>query len=323
MTSQQKNAALLAGIYVLVLAVGLWFNGREGVRHDGRFWKAGRDGWFSASDGDRIRFDPDAPDSGSGLYQLRLDGVTLTAMRQVSEDGAIRVDFSDGWRVEADAVNGLESDTVITGWEHLRTRHDAVYTLIDMDAGDYRFAAPERTAYTPFYAADGSVAGELVTVYAQTGEVLEHREVWYDHPGQTGPAWETVVMRSGLRLPGGEQENHRYVNEDGAYLVEPTHPTAIVTPGGSRSRSSLLQLMQAVARDERERWGMPSQAVLYTLLYAVGVCMLLWPNQMAFLGSRWRYRSAPELSEDGLNAMYIGSFILMAAGVLLLFLPVT
>lgn len=323
MTGMRKKAAILTAVYIVFLVLGLWFNGQHGIRHDRGFWKLDASGWYRAADGDRIRFEPDAPGSTSGTFQLELGGTALSAVRTQTEDGHIQAVFSDGWTVDSDEDHGFSSYIVVTSSGGDITYHDATYTLTDMDAGEYRFAPVGETVREPFYGEDGSVIGESIMRFSTSGVMLDRQEVWYNRPEFNTPEQETVVLREGVQLSGSKMWTYLFVNEAGEYLTYPDHPTDIQIGQFSRRRADVLHLMETIATGGTERWGHPGQALLYTLLYALGAASLLWPNQAAFFGRRWQFKEEPELSEDGLHASYIGSFIVLLLAVLLLFLPMS
>ena len=89
----------------------------------------------------------------------------------------------------------------------------------------------------------------------------------------------------------------------------------------SVSKSGLVQAMVKVAEGNVEQRGHLLLAVAYTFLYALGTAILLWPQKMAFLGNRWRYRSEPELSDEGLVMEMLGGVVIICMAVVTLFLP--
>jgi len=218
-------------------------------------------------------------------------------------------------------ASGDASVIVSAGGDHFFLR-GVVYTLNDMKAAHYRFIPAAQTRRDPFYGLDGSVVGETVTTLTEDGVVLDWKDVWFELPELSTPEKQTVVLQNGLRIAEGELDRYLFVNAAGEYLIEPNDPTVIQTDWGWRSRSDLLPLMLSVASGKTQRWGSPWSAVLYTLLYALGAASLLWPNQMAFFGRRWQFRTEPELSEDGVHAMNIGSFIILGMAILMLFMPI-
>ena len=90
---------------------------------------------------------------------------------------------------------------------------------------------------------------------------------------------------------------------------------------GYISKSGLLQALVKVAEGEVEQRGHLSLAAAYILFYALGTAILLWPQKMAFLGNRWRYRSEPELSDEGLVMEMLGGVVIIGMAVVILFLP--
>ena len=59
---------------------------------------------------------------------------------------------------------------------------------------------------------------------------------------------------------------------------------------------------------------------MFVFVYLAGAALFLWPERIAFFGSRWMYRSEPELSDAGLMWEQFGGLLLMGAAVVTLFL---
>ena len=83
----------------------------------------------------------------------------------------------------------------------------------------------------------------------------------------------------------------------------------------------MVSALVKVTKGEVEQRGHMSLVVAYTFFYALGTAILLWPEKMAFLGNRWRYRYEPELSDDGLVMELLGGVIVICMAVVTLFLP--
>ena len=90
---------------------------------------------------------------------------------------------------------------------------------------------------------------------------------------------------------------------------------------GYISKAGLLQALVRVAEGKTEQRGHLSLVAAYIFFYALGTAILLWPEKMAFLGNRWRYRSEPELSDEGLVMEMLGGVIIIGMAVVILFLP--
>ena len=90
---------------------------------------------------------------------------------------------------------------------------------------------------------------------------------------------------------------------------------------GNISKSGLLQALVKVAEGEVEQRGHLSLAAAYIFFYALGTAVLLWPEKMAFLGNRWRFRYEPELSDEGLVMEMLGGVVIIGMAVVTLFLP--
>jgi len=73
-------------------------------------------------------------------------------------------------------------------------------------------------------------------------------------------------------------------------------------------------------RKELEPFGSGWMLLLGAVIYVLGMLNILYPEQMYFLGNRWRYRNA-ELSDAGYMMQFFGGIVLLILGVIVLFLP--
>ena len=224
-----------------------------------------------------------------------------------------------GWGIKIPSENhlslmvGVAGDTIWLG--------DAQLTIHDLDAMGLHFEAVKEEEKDYMYGEDGKTVGETYHLISESGQTISYSEVWYDNPGFDTPEQSVEVLQDGMTLDSENHQNTMYVNEKGEYLMNPKNLFMISDGQGYISKSGLLQALVKVAEGKVEQRGHMSLAIAYTLFYALGTAVLLWPQKMAFLGNRWRYRSEPELSDEGLVMEMLGGVVIIGMAVVTLFLP--
>ena len=215
--------------------------------------------------------------------------------------------------VHGSVVVGVTGGTIWMG--------DAQLVIHDVDTMGLTFEAAKEEEKNYMYGEDGDPVGESYHLVSESGQTISYREVWYDNPVFDTPQQPVEVIKDGMTLDSENYQNTLYVNEDGEYLMNPDRLFMISNGYESVSKSGLVQAMVKVAEGNVEQRGHLLLAVAYTFLYALGTAILLWPQKMAFLGNRWRYRSEPELSDEGLVMEMLGGVVIICMAVVTLFLP--
>lgn len=75
-----------------------------------------------------------------------------------------------------------------------------------------------------------------------------------------------------------------------------------------------------IAMDAAEPYGSIAIVLLGSMIYLLGAAQFIWPEQMFFLFSRWRYQKA-ELSDDGILAEKASAILLMICAAAVMFAP--
>lgn len=117
----------------------------------------------------------------------------------------------------------------------------------------------------------------------------------------------------------GQVQNGVLLNQEGI----PAGMGVIVLSGGERESwgperlSPLLWGLRYGSLEHRWAWQRVFPAAL---VFAVGLLLWLFPEKLAFLGSRWFYQQPPELSQAGLFAQRASALFAMVMSVFVLFL---
>ena len=305
----KKKIAILSAIFVLFLAIGLRYNLTPGKYFGGDFWKL-KDGEYTRW-GDIIR-------QTGNEFSMNISGTELTAELSETETG-YRVDFSDGWAVETDRHSAGISIQVgnMTFWG------DAEYILTDMDAANLRFGRVVEEVVEPFYDESGKEVGESRYLMTEEGESVGWREIWYDNPELSTPESETIVLHEGIRLAYDDLYRNLFVNEDGEYLMNSQDMTMVRWSGTTwHGRSLVAGYLLNIAHGENVRRGHLAGVLLYVFIYLLGAANLLWPQELAFFGHRWKFQTEPELSDAGLFMMQLSSVLIMILSIVVMFMGV-
>ena len=222
-------------------------------------------------------------DNGSGKkFEITLGETVLTATVEEQEDGWY-METNRGWGVKIPSENYL---SVMVGG--IIFVGDAQLVIQDIGAMDLDFEAVK--------------AEEKNYMYGENGRPVE-------------------IIKDGMTLDSENYQNKLFVNEEGEYLMNPNCLFMISDGQEYISKGGLLQALVKVAEGEVEQRGHLSLAVAYIFFYALGVAILLWPQEMAFFGHRWRYRFEPELSDEGLMMEMLGGVVIIFMAIVMLFLP--
>ena len=310
----KRKCIILGSIFIFFLVLGIWLNGQKGMNLLSDFWVLEKDGSFTHQD-NRILY---VDEEDGKRFEITLDENVFTATIEEQEDGWY-MESDKGWGLKIPAENylsvlvGVAGGTIWVG--------DAQVTILDMDAMELQFEAVKEEEKNYIYGKDGKPVGESYHLISESGQTISYKEVWYDNPGFDTPQQSVEVIKDGITLDSENHQNKLYVNEKGEYLMNPTSLFMISNDQEYISKSGLVQAMVRVAEGKVEQRGHLSLVAAYILFYALGTAILLWPEKMAFLGNRWRYRYEPELSDEGLFMEMLGGVIVLCMAVVMMFLP--
>ena len=308
---QKKAIIALSAVFVIFLVLGIVLHSQQGLDFQGDFWRLKKDGSYAAPGGGWVRA------NGDGTYEISLrDNKIITARQSSLPDGVIRMDYSDGWAVERPAEDAY---WIAVGGYAFGSNADLILT--DMDAQDFEFAAAVSEERYPFYDENDNIIGETVRVMSADGSSLFFEEVWYSQPEFNTPERPVLVLEDGARI--SDNGNSIFQNADGEYLMN-SHTLGRIELGTPSSyqaidRRTFTNFLLHIAENEPERRGHAASVFMYILFFVLGAIQLLFPEKMAFFGSRWQFRNEPELSDAGLAAAKIGGAILIVGGIIMLF----
>lgn len=299
-------------VYLGFLTLAIVLGSQQGLSFQDAFWCYTGDGVIKSPGGDWIRrSDPDN-------FELCFGGKTITAKKSALPDGGVRVDFSDGWATERPA-----GEDYWFGFSDYAWASDAKLILTDANAQDFRFVAAASEERIAIHDQNDKVVGTSVSILSTDGELLDFYETWIDKPQFSTPERPVIVLENGAVIPGGDAV---YMNADGEYLSNPYEigrlPTGSPNSYSSVDRRSLTHFLLRIAQGDLERRSetMDMQIFLSVLLYGAGAVQFFLPQEMAFFGSRWRFKNEPELSESGRAAMLIGGGVVMVIAIIMLFI---
>ena len=307
----KRKHIILGSIFIFFLVLGIWLNGQKGMNLMSDFWVLEKDGSLTHQD-NRILF---VDEEDGKRFEITLGENVFTAMIEEQEDGWY-MESDKGWGIKIPSENYL---SVMVGG--IIWMGDAQVTILDMDAMELQFEAVKEEEKNYIYGKDGKPVGESYHLISESGQTISYKEVWYDNPGFDTPQQSVEVIKDGITLDSENHQNKLYVNEKGEYLMNPTSLFMISNDQEYISKSGLVQAMVRVAEGKVEQRGHLSLVAAYILFYALGTAILLWPEKMAFLGNRWRYRYEPELSDEGLFMEMLGGVIVLCMAVVMMFLP--
>lgn len=311
----KRKCIILGSIFVFFLILGIWLNGQKGMNLMSDFWVQRKDGSLTHQDNRIYCFNTE----GVKRFEISLGETTFTATIEEHEDGWY-MESDIGWGIKIPSENylsvvvGVGSDTIWIG--------DTQITIHDMENMGLHFEAVQEEQLNYIYDGEGKKkVGESYHLISESGQTISYREIWYDNPERNTPEQPVEVIKNGITLKSDNYQTTLYVNEKGEYLLNPKSLFMLSDGLGYISKSGLAQALVKVAEGEVEQRGHLSLAVAYIFFYALGAAVILWPQKMAFLGNRWRYRSEPELSDEGLVMEMIGGVVIIGMAVVTLFLP--
>ena len=310
----KRKCIILGSIFMFFLVLGIWLNGQKGMNLMSDFWVLEKDGSFTHQDNRILCVNTEA----GNRFEIALGKTVLTVTIEEQEDGWY-MESDKGWGIKIPSENylsvlvGVAGGTIWVG--------DAQITIHDVETMDLNFEAVKEEEKNFIYDENGKPIGESYHLISESGKTISYREVWYDSPEYDSPQQPVEVIKDGITLDSEKHQNKLYVNEKGEYLMNPTSLFMISDGQGYISKAGLVQTLVKVVEGKVEQRGHLSLAAAYIFFYVLGTAILLWPEKMAFLGNRWRYRSEPELSDEGLVMEMLGGVVIICMAVVILFLP--
>lgn len=317
--TRKKRGLLLLAVYALLLVAAIPLHTQKGIEWNDTFFRKTADGAFSAGKDNRFSF----TETDSGLhFDLTLNGLDYQAHFTQPQQNEYLFAFSDGTalRLTGDHVEPYLS----VGGSFIPLLGDTQSSLIitDITHPSFRFS-PYEILSTPFYGENGQPLGEWVIYETIDRQHLYGYENWYDASQEALlPQFITLTNGSEIDLYAGNNGQTIFVNDRGEALV---NTEALFTfPGSDREsamhkRSCVSLLLHAIEDNVTSRGHF--LCFVLSLIYLLGVLHFLFPETMAFFGSRWQYRYEPELSDSGLAMMKFSAVLLMLIGAASLYLP--
>lgn len=304
--SVKHKGFLFAALYILLIALAIPLHTQKGIEWNERFYRQSDDGVFFANKHNRFSFSKAADKT---VFDLTVNGYACRAEMTVTNEGLYRFDFNDGFSV------------------HISPNTDAGNYIVvnDLSKTPLTFS-PYIIEKTPFF--DGETGkkqiGEWITYETENGQHIYGWERWYD---ASFPAYPPtfVTLSDGAVIDRAALYNSSilYVNEQNEILTNQELLYAFPSdyPEERIHRQSHCHLMINTAVHERVAARGHIAPFFLSLLYFLGVAQFLWPQQLAFFGSRWQYRYEPELSDAGLAMTKFSAVLVMLISVFPLFLP--
>ena len=310
----KKTIYTLLCVFVLLLIAAIPLHLQKGFSWNNDFWRQTADHAYQKNKNNFFAFSP--TDDGA-VFDVTIFGKPYSLTMQKTGDDIYRFDSTDGWAMEVD--KGLFFSYEVNGVVFSA----GTDTLIVTDASHpvYQFA-PCHTEVSFFYDEKGGVLGEHVDVITNTGYYIASYETWYDRPEMSTTLPEPIPFETGLRIFADSIRQTLYVNEQGEYLINGENLLMFEVDDYTRqSKSNYLRMLLHATENKAARRGHAFCFLLAVPCYLWGLAMLIWPEKLAFLGSRWQYRNEPELSDAGYFSMQLSAGILMLLSIVLLYLP--
>lgn len=309
----KKKIIVLIAIALVFLMIGSMYNFQKGLTLDDDFWRLRKDGRYTQGKNSVLYI----PGDEAGHFDITLNGKSFTAEMTVEDEKAC-LEFSDGWAIEL-----TESDlfSIEIGGILLSSNYNII--PLDFEAMGCRFEKAGPVISEPFYDENNQRLGQWHTLQTESGEIIESWEEWDDPavPGMEIYRRETKLITEGEPLPNYEQFDVLYVNAEGEYLMNPDVLFNIENGYEDIYRVHLARLLQKMAAGSADNRGHITCLGLFLLFYCLGAVQWLWPEEVTFFGSRWKFRGEPELSDEGLLAVRTGAVIIMIVGIIMLFIP--
>lgn len=311
----KKSISILVAIGLVFLIIGSVYNFQKGLTLDNDFWRLRRDGRYTHGK-DSISY---TPDSEGGHFDVILNGESIT-VDMTQEDDSLYMEFSNGWAVEL-----TKSDLFSIKIGGILLSSDYTIIPLDFEAMGCRFEKAAPVVSETFYDENDRRLGQWHTLQTESGEFIDSWEVWDDPEGMPEAGTvrrETMVITEGEPLPDYEQFGILYVNAEGEYLMNPNVLFNIENGYENTYRVSIARLLREMATKSADIRGHAACLFMFLLFYCLGAAQWLWPEDVTFFGSRWKFKGDPELSDEGLMFTRFGAACVMIVGIVMLFIPV-
>lgn len=316
--TRKKQAILLLTLYAAMILLAIPLHTQKGIEWNKDFYRKTKDGAFIANKDNQFSF----TENGDGLLiDLKINGIQYETQFSQPQSNEYLFAFSDGTSLR---LTGDYGDHILSvGGTFLPLLGDTQAKLIISDVSALHFA-PYTVKKMPFYGDNEQALGEWVVYETENHHHLYSYEFWYDGRQEAYvPDIVTLTNSSTIDLYAGNNGQTIYVNAQGEALTD--NDALFSFPGddweSSMSKRSCVSLLLHGINDNVTARGHFAVFSVSVLLFLLGFAQFLFPEEMAFFGSRWQYRETPELSEAGLAVSRFTSVLLMLISVGILFLP--
>ncbi len=316
--TRKKKGLLLLLLYVLLIALAIPLHTQKGIEWNEDFYRQTAEGAFKA---DRYNHFSCAKTEDGLTFDMTINGLNYQAQMTQPNDNCYLFDFSGGFAIKM--TGDYTSPYMTVGYDIIPLFGDVEAQLIitDIDNPSYKFAAYE-VEKSPFYGENDRQLGEWYVYRTEDGTHLYGYEKWFDESFSSNePTFVTLANGTAIDLPANTSQTI-YVNEKGEALIN--DETLFFFPdngwGSNISKYSYISLLLRTVNGNISARG-HFVCFLMSLFYLLGLAQFLFPEEMAFFGSRWQYRYEPELSDAGLFMAQLGGILVMFLGAVMLFLP--
>lgn len=306
----RRSMVVIGIIFVLFLMIGFRAHTEKGLYVFSEFWHSQSDGSYTLRDR-RISFEK----TGDTVYADVRQGDDSFPVRLTMADECWLAAFEDESELEIQRESLLlfESGGMIQGDTYELTVRGTMPELV--------FEGLRGEEVYPFFDEEGRELGETRSLVSESGKVLDFREIWHDHPERSTEERREVLLHEDAVISSHDYDHGLFINTSGEYLINPEK--LFFMPWGNRlvAKNVAAGALISMFTRQPEARGNAGMLFVYALLYGMGAAVYLWPQKMAFLGSRWRFQTEPELSDDGVMFEKLGGIVLMICSVIFLFYP--